>query len=46
MKQGYEGRIKNQGSQYVKAPNGRTPSKKGTVKQTGNDLRTGNKSGK
>ncbi len=43
---GYAGRIKSQGSQFVKAPGGGAPSKKGTVKQTGNDLRTGTKGGK
>ena len=40
MKSGYVGKIKNQGSQVVKAPNQITPpAKKGTVK-TGGDLRT------
>lgn len=39
---GYIGRIKNGGSQVVKAPNQSTDSKKGTV-HTGNDLRTGKK---
>jgi len=43
---GYAGKIKNQGSQFVKAPGGGSPGKKGTVKQTGNDLRTGTRSGK
>lgn len=39
---GYIGKIKNSGSQVVKAPHQITNSKKGTVK-TGSDLRTGNK---
>ena len=39
---GYSGRIKNSGTQVVKAPNQITDPKKGTVK-TGNDLRTGKK---
>lgn len=40
---GYIGRIKNGGSQVVKAPNqSTTGGKNGTVK-TGKDLRTGNK---
>jgi hypothetical protein len=43
---GYAGKIKNQGTQFVQAPNGGSPSKKGTVKQTGNDLRNGTRSGK
>lgn len=41
-KNGYVGRIKNSGTQVVKAPNQITDSKKGTVK-TGSDLRTGKK---
>ena len=41
-KSGYIGRIKNSGSQVVKAPNQTTDAKKGTVK-TGSDLRTGKK---
>lgn len=41
-KNGYTGRIKNGGTQVVKAPNQITDSKKGTVK-TGSDLRTGKK---
>lgn len=41
-KSGYIGRIKNAGSQVVKAPNQITEPKKGTVK-TGKDLRTGKK---
>ena len=40
---GYVGKIKNQGTQVVKAPSQITPpAKKGTVK-TGSDLRTGKK---
>lgn len=39
---GYIGRIKNTGTQVVKAPNQITDQKKGTVK-TGSDLRTGKK---
>jgi len=39
---GYFGRIKNTGTQVVKAPNQTTDQKKGTVK-TGSDLRTGKK---
>lgn len=39
---GYTGRIKNTGTQVVKAPNQITDQKKGTVK-TGSDLRTGKK---
>ena len=39
---GYIGRIKNGGSQVVKAPNQSTDNKKGTV-HTGKDLRTGKK---
>lgn len=47
MKEGsYVGRIKNQGTQFVPAPTGGAPAKKGTVKQTGNDLRTGTKQSK
>lgn len=41
-KSGYVGRIKNTGSQVVKAPNQTTTEKKGVVK-TGKDLRTGKK---
>lgn len=41
-KKGYVGRIKNGGTQVVKAPNQITDPKKGTVK-TGKDLRTGGK---
>lgn len=41
-KSGYVGRIKNAGSQVVKAPNQQANPKKGTVK-TGKDLRTGKK---
>lgn len=38
----YKGRIKNGGSQVVKAPNLVRDTPKGTVK-TGNDLRSGKK---
>ena len=41
-KSGYVGRIKNGGTQVVKAPQQSTDPKKGTVK-TGKDLRTGKK---
>lgn len=41
-KSGYVGRIKNGGTQVVKAPNQQIDAKKGTVK-TGGDLRTGKK---
>lgn len=41
-KSGYIGRIKNGGTQVVKAPNQKVDGKKGTVK-TGSDLRTGRK---
>lgn len=46
---GYAGKIKNSGTQAVKAPFGTGGGSKGTVRITGNDLRTGNggkKSGK
>ena len=46
MSKGYEGKIKNSGTQHVKAPNGGKASVKGNVRITGNDLRTGKKSGK
>ncbi len=39
---GYVGRIKNAGTQVVKAPHQITGAKKGTVKK-GSDLRTGRK---
>ncbi len=39
---GYAGRIKNGGTQVVKAPMQTTDAKKGVVK-TGKDLRTGRK---
>lgn len=39
---GYVGKIKNGGTQVVKAPTQHSGPKKGTVK-TGNDLRTGKK---
>lgn len=41
-KSGYIGRIRNSGTQVVKAPNQSTDQKKGTVK-TGKDLRSGKK---
>lgn len=41
-KSGYAGKIKNGGTQVVKAPQQFTDPKKGTVK-TGKDLRTGKK---
>ena len=40
-KNGYAGKIKNGGSQVVKAPNQQTDPRKGAVKKTGKDLRTG-----
>lgn len=46
---GYAGKIKNSGTQNVKAVYGGKDSTKGTQRITGNDLRTGNtgkKSGK
>lgn len=44
-KKGYEGRIKNTGSQEVKAPYPQSGSSGGTVKK-GGDLRTGGGKGK
>lgn len=41
-KNGYIGKIKNGGTQVVKAPNQITDQKKGIVK-TGHDLRSGKK---
>ncbi len=41
-KSGYVGRIKNGGTQVVKAPNQQTDAKKGVI-HTGSDLRTGKK---
>ena len=41
-KNGYVGKIKNGGTQTVKAPHQSTDSKKGTVR-TGRDLRAGRK---
>jgi len=41
-KSGYVGKIANQGTQKVQAPNQSKPQNKGTVK-TGNDLRSGGK---
>lgn len=38
---GYAGKIKNQGTQNIKAPYGSGGGQKGTEKITGNDLRTG-----
>lgn len=46
MEKGYIGRIKNSGTQAVKAPHGSRPATKGNTRITGNDLRTGGKSGK
>lgn len=46
MGKGYEGKIKNSGTQHVKAPHATGSSTKGNVRITGNDLRTGKKSGK
>lgn len=43
---GYVGRIKNSGTQVVKAPNGSHTATKGNTRITGNDLRTGKKTGK
>ena len=43
---GYAGKIKPGGTQIVKAPYGGGGHKKGTVKETGSDLRNKNKSGK
>ena len=43
---GYVGRIQNSGTQNIKAPNGSRPASKGNTRITGNDLRTGGKSGK
>ncbi len=42
MESGYIGKIKNGGTQVVKAPKQTTDRKKGTVK-TGGDLRSGKK---
>ena len=46
MAKGYEGKIKNSGTQHVKAPYSNGGTHKGTVRITGNDLRTGKKDGK
>ena len=46
MSKGHEGKIKHSGTQHVKAPNGGKASVNGTVRITGNDRRTGKKSGK
>ena len=40
---GYAGKIKNQGTQHVKAPFGSGGATKGNVRIQGNDLRTGTK---
>lgn len=42
-KNGYVGRIKNQGTQQVKAPCGSAGGSKGNSRITGTDLRTGTK---
>ena len=42
MSNGYIGKIKNTGTQVVKAPHQATVQKKGTVKK-GSDLRSGGK---
>jgi len=48
MSKGYEGKIKNTGTQFVKAPFASGGSAKGNVRVQGNDLRNGGgkKSGK
>ena len=46
MDKGYTGRSKNSGSQNIKAPHGGRPAPKGNTRITGDDLRTGKKSGK
>lgn len=46
MSKGYEGKIKNGGTQHVKAPFGSNSKTKGNVRIKGEDLRTGKKSGK
>jgi len=44
---GYAGKIKNRSTQNIKAPfGGGSGSTKGTVKITGNDLRSGGRPGK
>lgn len=43
---GYAGKIKNSGTQSVRAPHGNRPATKGNTRVTGTDLRTGSKSGK
>ena len=45
-KSGYAGRIKNQGTQAVKAPLGSKDAVKGTARISGSDLRTGRQSKK
>ena len=44
MSTGYSGKIKNTGSQVVKAPNSQPNNAKGNVVHRGTDLRTGSKS--
>lgn len=41
MGNGYSGKIKNTGSQVVKAPNAQAGGSKGNVVHRGTDLRTG-----
>lgn len=41
MSNGYSGKIKNTGSQVVKAPNAASGGSKGNVVHHGTDLRTG-----
>ena len=43
---GYAGKIKNRGTQHVKAPFGSGGATKGNVRIQGNDLRTGTKGSK
>ena len=43
---GYTGRIQNNGTQIVKAPNGSRPATKGNTRITGIDLRSGRKGSK
>ena len=43
MKCGYDGRIKNSGTQEVKGPNSQKSSAKGSTVHRGTDLRTGGK---
>lgn len=46
MSNGYKGKIKNTGSQVVKAPNTQTGGTGGNVVHRGTDLRTGKKNSK